>query len=41
MWGSLRLAPITRLDECKTLWGEPERVYVQNVERLHMSSECN
>jgi len=24
-----------------TLWGEPERVYVQNVEQLHVSSECN
>ena len=22
------------LDECMTLWGEPERVYVQNVEQL-------
>ena len=22
-----------------TLWGEPERVYVQNVEQLHVSSE--
>jgi len=29
------------LDECMTLWGEPERVYVQNVEQLHVSSECN
>jgi len=29
------------LDECTTLWGEPERVYVQNVEQLHVSSECN
>jgi len=24
------------LDECMTLWGEPERVYVQNVEQLHV-----
>jgi len=29
------------LDECMTLWGEPERVYVRNVEQLHVSSECN
>ena len=29
------------LDECMTVWGEPERVYVQNVEQLHVSSECN
>ena len=49
--GSLRLAPIkvtvlcglgtALLDECMTLWGEPERVYVQNVEQLHVSSECS
>ena len=30
MWGSLRLAPII-LDECRTLWGEPERVQLSNV----------
>jgi len=24
-----------------TLWGVPERVYVQNMEQLHVSSECN
>jgi len=23
------------LVECRTLWGEPERVHVQNVEQLH------
>jgi len=29
---------MTILDECMTLWGEPERVYVQNVnvEQLHV-----
>ena len=27
----------SKLDECITLWGEPE----QNVEQLHVSSECN
>jgi len=21
--------------ECRTLWGEPERVHVQNMEQLH------
>jgi len=46
MWSSLRLAPITTahpelLDECTTLWGEPERMYMQKVEQLHVSSECN
>jgi len=30
-----------RPNECMTLWGEPEWVYVQNVEQLHVSSECN
>ena len=35
------LATNLLLDECMTLWGEPERVYVQNVEQLHVSSECN
>ena len=29
------------LDKCTTLWGEPEQVYVQKVEQLHVLSECN
>jgi len=24
-----------QLVECRTLWGEPERVHVQNMEQLH------
>ena len=39
-WGA-RLPHSTILDECTTLWGEPERMYMQNVEQLHVSSECN
>ena len=42
MWGSLRLAPI--LDECRTLWGEPERVHAGTEcawsSCMCMSSEC-
>ena len=34
-------SPDILLDECTTLWGEPERMYMQNVEQLHVSSECN
>jgi len=25
----------TILVECRTLWGDPERVHVQNMEQLH------
>ena len=32
---------LLRLDECTTLWGEPERMYMQNMEQLHVSLECN
>ena len=26
---------VNLLVECRTLWGEPERVHVQNMEQLH------
>ena len=35
----IKIRIIIILDECTTLWGEPERGYVQNVEQLHVSSE--
>ena len=25
-----------KLDECMTLWGEPEQVHMQNLEQLHV-----
>ena len=29
-----------KLEECRTLWGEPERVHVQNMEQLHAYDHC-
>jgi len=25
----------SKLDECMTLWGEPEQVHMQNVDKVH------
>ena len=41
MYVNLSFIAKLQLDECMTFWGEPERVYVQNVEQLHRSSACN
>ena len=35
------MSPSVLLDERTTLWGEPEWVYVQSLEQLHVSSERN